>query len=139
MRHLFKEPDRDPRLGAALRGAESFEPGLTDDELGRRILQAARPVLARLRPGTRPPSWWEWTAVWARLAVPIGLAAGLGAILLAGAGTSRLETAWATDSVTVTETMLAAAASPAPAESQVADLLIAPATDEWLLNGALTQ
>lgn len=82
---LHSEPGRDERIGEALRASDpaaavSHSGG--DDAVALRIVQAAAPQLSRLRTVRRP--WWEWTAEWARIAVPVGLAATIvaGALLL---------------------------------------------------------
>jgi hypothetical protein len=102
----------------------------TDDELRARILRAARPELARLARG-RP--WWEWTAAWGRVAVPVGLAASLvaGALLArTGTGTAAGETE---------SSVILGAATGATGGSELGDQFVAQANGSWLLTQALGQ
>lgn len=120
------EPPRDAHLAAALRTADPAAAGAhvdASDALARRIVEAARPGL--LRRADRRRSWWEWTADWARIAVPVGVAATLaaGAILLASDQS---------DPVPFGESALVL--GDGAGRSELAAELVPPATDEWLLQ-----
>ncbi len=130
---MFDDPERDPRLAQALRGAPAPDTSLDDDRLRGRIMAAARPRLAQLRARQRP--WWEWTAAWARVAVPVGLAASLAAgVLLIGSPTPvESVSSVAADTVTASGVILGAAAG-ATGSPQVGDALVAQASDDWLLT-----
>jgi hypothetical protein len=133
---LLPDPERDPRLGEALRRLDDDAWARDDDdELSRRILLAARGRLARLH--NPPEPWWEWTAAWARVVIPLGAAASIAAAAILVSERGSVDPAWSdADSVTVSGAMLSAAALPA-GEAQVTDQLLVPASEEWLLNGAL--
>ena len=130
--NLFGEPERDPRIGDALRRRGPLAATVSDDELGTRIVRAARPGLVRIARGR---SWWEWTAAWSRVAVPVGLAASLaaGALLVRGTGTT---TSGGDD--TESSVMLSAAAGTGGG-LELGDQLVAQANDSWLLTQALGQ
>jgi hypothetical protein len=136
MKWLFREPPRDPRLGEALRNQQTGSQ-IPDAELHRRIVAAAQPRLQQLR--TSGPRWWEWITRWVPVAVPIGLAASLaGALLLPGTvdltnPTSSIAEAGA-DS-----TLVIAAFSEAATGSELAAHLVAPATNEWLFEEAVSR
>jgi hypothetical protein len=126
----FGEPKPDPRIGAALRRREPIAASVADDGLRARIVRAARPELARMAEGR---SWWEWTAAWSRVAVPVGLAASLAAgVLLARAGGET------TSGETASSVMLSAAAGTAGG-AELGDQFVAQANDSWLLTQALDQ
>ena len=129
---LWGKPKRDPRIGDALRSRRPALSSNSDDELSARIVRAAKPGLARLARGR---SWWEWTAEWGRVAVPVGLAASLaaGALLVRGTGM----TASSMDD-TESSVMLGAVAG-TEGGLQVGDQLVAQANDSWLLTQALSQ
>jgi hypothetical protein len=127
---LFGKPGRDPRIGEALRRRGLVTPKVGDDELRARIMRAARPELARMAQGR---SWWEWTAAWSRVAVPVGLAASLAAgMLLARTGTGT------TSGDTESSVMLSAAAGTGGG-AELGDQFVAQPNDSWLLTQALGQ
>lgn len=133
MTRLWREPERDPEIGEALRRLELGRPAADEAALLRRIVRVAGPALAQLRNPPRP--WWEWMAGWSHLVIPAGLAVSLtaGAVLLTEQGS--ISPAWSEgDSVTLSETMLSAATL--PVGEVVAEQLLTPATDDWLLRGA---
>jgi hypothetical protein len=127
---LFGEPRRDPGIGEALRRRGPVASSAVDDEMRARIVRAARPELARMAQGR---SWWEWTAAWSRVAVPIGLAASLAA----GALLTRVSVR-ATSGDTESSVMLSAAAG-SSGGTELGDQLVAQANDSWLLSQALGQ
>jgi hypothetical protein len=135
MNWLFREPERDPRLGAALRQIDPVPDPARADDLQRRIVARAQ-LAQRDLAGAR---WWEWLSQWVRIAVPVGLAASLAAALLlphsgdlADPGSYTLESA-------ADSTLIVAAFSEPSAPSQLAARLIAPEGNDWLLEQALTQ
>jgi hypothetical protein len=137
MRRGFGEPKQDPRVGEALRARGGGQSGAGDEELRLRILQSALPRLARLREGPRP--WWQWMAAWARVAVPVGLAASLaaGALLVQGTGSSD-QALDSTDTETA-RSVVVGLATGRTAEPQIADELVAQPSDEWLLARVMSE
>ena len=135
MNPLFRDPQHDSELGAALRQVESG--GSADSEpLRQRILAAARPKLAELRSPT--PRWWEWISRWMPVAVPAALAAALATgLLIPGATDLTLETASA--EVGADSTLVLAAFSEGPAGGQLAATLLAPESGDWLFQQAVDQ
>ena len=123
-----REPERDPRIAGALRSVT--DSGTAGEELLiRRIASAARPRLSALRTGPGP--WWEWTAAWARVAVPAAVAASiLGGVLVARAGDS-----WAADALVTESALVLGAGEPASGSVLAAELLPQP-TAEWLITEA---
>jgi hypothetical protein len=137
MSWLFREPERDPELGKALRAVEAAWEQSDPESLRRRIIAAARPTMGRL--GSRAPKWWEWISGWTRVAVPVGLAASLAAgVLVHGSGTTTSLSASATD-MGSDSTLVLAAFSEASAGSQWTAHLIAPEGNDWLLEQAVRQ
>ncbi len=133
MTRLIPDPEPDPRLAGELRRLER-NPSVADEQnLIRRIMTAANPVLGQLRNPPRP--WWEWMAGWAQMAIPAGVALSLaaGGVLLTERGS--INAAWNEDSMTVSETVLSAVTLPA-GEARVSEQLLAAPSDELLLNGA---
>lgn len=130
---IHREPDRDPLIAGALHALRNDDVD-GDELLVRRIVDAARPRLMSMRNAPRP--WWEWTASWARVAVPIGMAASFAAGLVAvQAGEGRIGDMVAADTVIVTESALVLGATdPARGTELAAELLPRPA-DEWILTG----
>lgn len=131
------DPPRDPALADALRRFDAQIEG-PHDALRLAIVAAARPRLAHLARGG--DAWWQWTARWGRMAIPIGVAAGIVGLVLA----SRLSLP-ATDDTTDTTPRRApivafdAVASSAYSGRQLIDSLVGPATHEWLLSAAVEQ
>ncbi len=135
---MFDDPERDPRLAEALRGTPTPSASLGDDQLHSRIMGAARPRLAQLRARQRP--WWEWTATWARVAVPVGLAASLasGVLLVQTTTSGESISSVAADTVTASGVILSAAAG-TTGSPQVGDELVAQASDDWLLTQVMSR
>lgn len=133
MKWLMRDPERDPRLAEALRRLESRPSADRERALVERIVTAGRPVLGQLR--NPPRSWWEQVAGWSRFAMPATVALGLVAAALLSSEWGAISPSWSGNSVTVSETVLSAATLPA-GEVKVEDQLLAPVSDEWLLNGA---
>ncbi|HEY7634802.1 MAG TPA: hypothetical protein VH763_04620 [Gemmatimonadales bacterium] len=134
---MLADPERDPRLAEALLQTQVPCPSLTEDQLRFSILDAGRSRLAQLRARQRP--WWEWTAGWARVAVPVGLAASLAAGVLLVRNPSVVQSAAsAADSVTASGVMLSAAAG-TTGSPQVGDELVAEASDDWLLTQVMSR
>ena len=136
MKWLLSEPSRDPELGAALRRADPVPDPAGGADLRRRILAQARPRLRELQ--LPAGHWWDWLSGWSRIALPVGVAASLAAGLL-------LPHSVVTDSLgSVAEagadsTLIVAAFSEPSARGQVAAHLIAPESNDWLLEQVLTQ
>jgi hypothetical protein len=121
---------RDRKIGEALSRRAPAASSVADDELRGRILRAARPELVRIAGGR---SWWEWTAAWSRVAVPVGLAASLAAGALL-ARTSTVATTGDTES-----SVILGAATGAAGGTELGDQFVAQANDNWLLTQALGQ
>lgn len=135
MSGLFRDSERDPDLGNALRRIEAARETGDVEALRRRILAAARPRLVQL--GAPALRWWEWISTWTRVAVPVGLAASLAAGLLvqaSGTATALSSTDMGSDSTLV----LAAFSEPASG-SWLTGHLIAPEGNDWLLEQAVNQ
>jgi hypothetical protein len=134
---LFREPERDSELAAALRRIEPAPDRSGEEALRLRILQAARAKSIEL--SASAPRWWEWISAWIPMAVPIGLTAGLAALLLLR-GTGELTGAGASSAETAADSaMVLATFSDAGFGSQVTRQLIAPEADDWLLSQALVR
>jgi hypothetical protein len=132
------EPQRDQRLGEMLARVAGPTPAAgTEERLHARIMLAAGPQLSRRREPDL--AWWEYTAGWARAAIPLALAAGIVALFAAQQGSvdwSLVSQA----SVPVPGTAASAvvsAATVAQQSTQVVDQLIGPATREWVLSSAM--
>jgi anti-sigma factor RsiW len=134
---IFTDPERDPRLADALRLRREARSPLTDDGLHGRIVRAARPALARRRQVPQP--WWACMAGWARVAVPVGLAASLaaGALLVRGADVAGEVTVAESDTPSEGSVILAAATA-VLGDDSVTDELIA-GNAEWLLSEAMSE
>lgn len=136
MNWLFREPRRNPELGAALSRMEGDAP--QDAEvLRQRIMAAARPRLAQLRaPSLR---WWEWITHWMPVAVPVGLAALVaGALLVPGGNSLANLSAYSAEASSDSTLVLAAYSEPGTA-SQLTTHIIAPENPNWLLQQAFSQ
>ena len=124
---IHGEPRRDERIGDALRAvypAAAPSHAEAEDAFVYRIVSAAHPELGRLGKARR--SWWEWTADWARIAVPVGAAATIaaGALLFTGDGRD--------DPVALGESALVL--GDGAGGSELAAELVPAVTDEWLLD-----
>ncbi|MFL5494500.1 MAG: hypothetical protein ACJ8DC_08980 [Gemmatimonadales bacterium] len=131
MKWLFPEPERDPRLAAALRRIDPT-PDLSEEEALRlRILQAVRGMSQGLNAG--PPRWWEWISSWIPVAVPMGVTACLAAaLLLRATGESPAASVYSAETA-ADSAMVLATFSDAGFGNQVTAQLIAPEGDDWLL------
>jgi hypothetical protein len=137
MNWLFREPRRDPELGAALSRMEGDVASRDAELLRQRIVAAARPKLAQLRaPSLR---WWEWITRWMPVAVPVGLAALLaGGLLVPGGSYLSNLTAYAVDASSDSTLVLAAYSEPGTV-GQLTTHIIAPENPNWLLEQAFSQ
>lgn len=137
MSGVFRDPERDPALGDALRRIEAARESGDLEALRRRILAAARPRLSRL--GVPALRWWEWISGWTRVAVPVGLAASLAAgLLVQASGTTTVFSSYSTDLGSDSTLVLAAFSEPASGSRFTAHL-IAPEGNDWLLEQAVSQ
>jgi hypothetical protein len=149
IRHSFEDPARDPRLGEVLRRSETPLSPEGDDALRARVVWEARGRLAarRLAPRTRP--WWSWMAGWARVALPMGLAASVaaGALVLRtpideGSGTEAgvelaVDAAGASaDTVALSYVLLTGAN--ADGAVRVVDHVLGTGDGDWLLGDPTT-
>lgn len=133
----LREPDRDPKLAAALRQLEPAPHPAGAENLRRRIMSRARPRLAE---STLPAArWWEWLSRWVRIAVPIGLAASLAAGLVLPRSSDMTFSGRYPNDIGSDSTLMAAAFSEPLARGLLAAHLIAPEGNDWLLEQALTQ
>jgi hypothetical protein len=136
MTWLFRDPPRDPRVGAALRQLE-IESHLDDATLEHRISAAARARSTGLR--STPPRWWEWLPRWVPVAVPIGIAASLAAgLLLPGVDEVNVEGAYAVE-MGSDSTLIIAAFAEGSSGNEWAGHLVAPENGDWLLEQAVSQ
>jgi hypothetical protein len=137
MNWLLREPERDPKLGAALRQLDPAPEAARAEDLRRRIMARARSRLAELdAPAAR---WWEWLSRWVRIAVPVGLAASLAAGLLLPRRSDMANLRGYSIDTSSDSTLIAAAFSEPSARGQMAAHLIAPEGNDWLLEQAFTQ
>lgn len=142
-----REPNRDRRLGRAIREAE--KPALSAarlELLGTRIAAAASAVLE----ARRERAWWEWMTRWARTEVALAAAAALIAVALGG--TSAIERLDAgADSATVAtmvsrqtaavrlDSVVTRALAAGASSEQVMNALVGQPTSEWLLTAAVVR
>ena len=136
MNWLFREPQRDRRLGEALRQLEPHS-GRDDAKLRERIVDAALPQLAGLRSSS--PRWWEWISRWVPVAVPVGLAASLAAALLVPEAQEISVAQTYAAEAAADSTLVLAAFSEEQAGTQIAAHLVAPEPGDWLLEEAVSQ
>ena len=133
---LDRDPARDPALSAALRRRDA---AVSDtDTLRRAIAATARERLARLEAGEAAGDrWWDWTARWARAAIPIACAAGLVGVAV----TAMLALPGAEEQQSPRAPVVAfvSVASPDANATQLIDSLVGPATHDWVLNGAVSR
>src|SRR5262249_44809151 len=131
-----RDPARDPALAAALRRRDFV---VSDtDTLRRAIAASARERLARFEGGEgREDAWWDWTARWARAAIPIACAAGL--VGVATTAMLALPAAEEQQALRAPVATFATVASPDVNATQLIDSLVGPATHDWVLNGAVSR
>jgi len=137
MRYLFREPTRDPELGAALRRVDPASTLGDDESLRQRITVAARGRLNDLR--SRPPALWEIMSGWVRVTIPLGLAAGLAAALLVPGGGDLTSSRTSSLDRGTDSTLVLAALSDRTAGGLSGGALAEPESDDWLLEQALSQ
>jgi hypothetical protein len=137
MRWLLGEPGRDPELAAALRQADSVPDATRGEDLRRRIMARARPRLAEPQLPTK--HWWDWLSGWVRIALPVGLAASLAAGLLLPHSVETDSLGSYTAEAGADSTLIVAAFSEPSARGQLAAHLIAPESNDWLLEQVLTR
>ncbi len=122
MRHDDLRPDHE--LRDLLRRFDS--PDMATDAqrqaLARRILTGAEPLLAARRGA--PPAWWEFTAIWSRTLIPIGVATAIAAAA-AIFWTSRPARRAELPTVT-TQDSLVGAVPHDPTSRHLLDLLVTP-------------
>jgi ferric-dicitrate binding protein FerR (iron transport regulator) len=136
MSGFFREPERDPELGNALRRIEAAWETDNSEALRRGILAAAGSRLAPLGPPA--VRWWEWISAQSRVALPVGLAASLAFGLLIHRSTVPSLGGYSTDLGSDSTVVLAALSEPAIG-SQFTAHLIAPEGNDWLLQQAVGQ
>jgi hypothetical protein len=141
----FDDPPRDPHLAEALRRVETPLAPEADDALRARIVWEARGRLASRRLGAAARPWWAWMAGWARIAVPVGVAAGVaaGALVLrtpvVDAETSGAETELTVasqsvaDTLALSELVLSGTGEPEP-QYQVVDHVLGTTERDWVLS-----
>lgn len=137
MKWLLSEPGKDPELAAALRRTDPAPDATRSEDLRRRIMARARSRLANR--GLPTERWWEWLSGWVRIAVPVGLAAFLAAVLLLPRSVETDSLGGYTAEAGADSTLIVAAFSEPSARGQLAAHLIAPESNDWLLEQALTR
>jgi hypothetical protein len=137
MKWLVREPGRHPEIAAALKRADPVPDAAREEELRRRIMARARPSLAELRLPTA--HWWDWLSGWVRIALPVGLAASLAAGLLLPHSVETDSPGSYTAEAGADSTLIVDAFSEPSARGQLAAHLIAPESNDWLLEQVLTQ
>lgn len=127
------DPPRDALLAEALRRLDAVAPAELE-RVRRSIVAAAAPRLAAARPSR---AWWEWTASWAGAAIPLALAAGIAALafaLRAGSTTAQLAPEVVTASTSTYSPAFLSVVSERGARAQVADVVVGPASHDWLVS-----
>ena len=138
MRWLFREPLRDQRLGEILRRLETASSLSDDTVLRQRIVAAAAPILRGLR-ASNAPRWWEWLSRWIPIAVPVAVAASLAATLLVSTSADPVNVASSIAEAGADSTLVIAAFSEEATRSELAAHLVAPASDDWLFEEAVSR
>ena len=146
----LSEPERDARLGRAIRAAEGPPPGLARLELLRtRIAAAAVAALEARRGGER--AWWEWMSGWVRAEVALAVAATILAAVVGGAttigrgdvGSDTVMTATSQSrqpsAMTHLDSVVARSLATGGSSEQVMNALVGPANGEWLLIAAVAR
>jgi hypothetical protein len=137
MKWVFREPTRDPTLGAALRSLD--HPVRLDDAdlLRQRIVAAAAPALSKRR--SPAPTWWEWIPRWMPIAVPVGLAAMVTAGLLLPSSGDPVSAAVSSGNAGADSALVIAAYAEADSTGEVAGHLVAPGEGDWLFQEAVSR
>jgi hypothetical protein len=131
---LYRGPNRDPRLTAALRHLEEPISQAEADRLRAAILAAAKPTLLAIRERNTP--WWEWASRWRRVVVPLGVAASLAAGVLVAR--SDLGRAVLADAAAASDhAMVLSAATMATGAELVTSELVLPMSRDALMGSAI--
>ena len=142
----LSEPERDARLGRAIRAAEGAPPSLARLELLRTRIAAA--ALAALE-ARRERAWWEWMAGWARTEVALAVAATILAAVVGGATTIGRGEVGSDTVITATiqsrqpstttrlDSVVARSLATGGSSEQVMNALVGPTNGEWLLTAAV--
>ena len=138
MRWLFREPTRDQALRQMLRRLETASSPSDDTLLRQRIVAAAGPILRGLRTSLAP-RWWEWISRWMPIAVPVAVAASLAATLLVSTSADPVNVASSIVEAGADSTLVNAAFSEEATRSELAGHLVAPASDDWLFEEAVSR
>ena len=144
----LSEPERDARLGRAIRAAEGPPPGLARLELLRTRIAAAAVAALEAR---RERAWWEWMSGWARAEVALAVAATILAAVVGrattigradiGSDTVMAAASPSRPSSTMTrlDSVVARSLATGGSSEQVMNALVGPANDEWLLTAAVAR
>jgi hypothetical protein len=144
----LSEPERDARLGRAIRTAEGPPPSIARLELLRTRIAAAAVAAFEAR---RDRAWWEWMASWARAEVALAVAATILAVVVGGAttvgrGDIGSDTAIIGPSVprqpstaARLDSVVARSLATGASSDQVMNALVGPASGEWLLTAAVAR
>lgn len=144
----LSEPDRDARLGRAIRAIEGSPPSIARLELLRTRIAAAAAAALEAR---RERAWWEWMARWARTEVALAvaatiLAAVVGGVTTTGRGDSSSDTAVTASTAsrqpstpTHLDSLVARSLATGASSEQVMNALVGPASGEWLLTAAVAR
>lgn len=130
---MTNEPERDSNLADALRRAEGEPPFAAVDwsRLQRRISERASLPLARLKRGV---VWWDYTARWARAAIPLAVAAALVVLATLPGDVDSSRAARGSAAGLLEREGLALAWTGDVPEREVFDAVVGPTDREWLLE-----
>jgi hypothetical protein len=142
-----REPERDPRLGRAIRDAEGSPPSRARLELLRsRIAMAAAAALD----ARRDCAWWEWMTRWARAEVAFAAAATILALAAghitsawpggaAGAAIAESGARGRSLGIGPLDSVLARSLAAGATSEQVMNALVGPVSQEWMFTAAVAR
>lgn len=135
---MTNDPDRDSELVDALRRSEGNPPfeAVDWDRLHGTISARAKLPLARLRRGL---VWWDYTARWARAAIPLAAVAAITvlATLPRGFDSDMATGGSLADASLLEREGLALAVTGDVLEREVFDVVVGPTDREWLLEAVM--
>jgi hypothetical protein len=142
------EPERDARLGRAIRSAEGRSPSAARLELLRSRISAAAAAVLEAK---RERAWWEWMTHWARTEVTLAVAATILAAVIGSATTIERGELGADTTVAMSsisrqtsaaaplDSVVSRALAAGSSSEQVMNAVVGPASGEWLLTAAVAR
>ncbi len=135
---MTDDPRRDSELADFLRRLDGDPPfdAIDWEQLRGRISARAKLPLARLRRGV---AWWNYTARWARAAIPLAAAAVLAVVVtFPNAFRSDMQTQQSRAAASILEREgLALAVTGDVPEREVFDAVVGPTDKDWLLEAVM--